>query len=505
MKNSISVNVAILMGIGCTVFFGVNPSFAGTLDLPQTGQTTCYDSAGNVIACSGTGQDGDIQAGVSWPDPRFTDNGDGTITDSLTGLMWLKDAGCLGKRTWPDALDTVNDFNTHPSPYTCGGYTATHSDWTLPNINELESLINAEEPDLTAWLNGQGFLNVQPGYWSSTTLASYANGAWFVMIAQPGDVYYSGKAFDGCVWPVRVANPTPPAAVWKTGQNQSYAASDDGALQRGAPWPGPRFTDNGNGTVTDHLTGLMWLKDANCFASGSWQKALDEVADLNANPGSYSCGGYTGTYYSDWRLPNTKELHSLTDFSRHDPALPEGHPFSNVAQGTLYWSSTTTAYETSKAWGVAMDEGTIVSPFFGSKSDVASVWPVRAGVTEALVSLDIKANGSDGPITVSSSDPVAIEVSLDPGNRDGQLADWWIAVNIPFAPTGDWYSYVYSHGWCTGVHLCAKAGLFDLAPFEVLNMMLPVGTYTFYFAIDNPDGLATGPWWGLDSVVVNVN
>ena len=64
--------------------------------------------------------------------------------------------------------------------------------------------------------------------------------------------------------------------------------------------------------------------------------------------------------------------------------------------------------------------------------------------------------------------------------------------------------YIRSAG-CLGVNLYAQAGLLDLAQFEVLNIALPLGTYTFYFAIDDLDGTATGPWWGLDSVVVNVN
>lgn len=64
------------------------------------------------------------------------------------------------------------------------------------------------------------------------------------------------------------------APVERTGQTTSYAAGDDGDLQRGAIWPNPRFTDNGNGTVTDNLTGLIWLKDANCFGKRFWADAL---------------------------------------------------------------------------------------------------------------------------------------------------------------------------------------------------------------------------------------
>ena len=102
----------------------------GVICLPQTGQTTCWDKNGNVIPCSGTGQDGNIQAGVAWPNPRFTDDGDGTVTDNLTGLMWTQNANPAGKyMTWQQGIDYVKTLNT-------GG----HADWRLPNVNELESL-----------------------------------------------------------------------------------------------------------------------------------------------------------------------------------------------------------------------------------------------------------------------------------------------------------------------------------------------------------------------------
>ncbi|MCF8083333.1 MAG: hypothetical protein K9M96_09570 [Deltaproteobacteria bacterium] len=117
---------------------------------------------------------------------------------------------------------------------------------------------------------------------------------------------------------------------------------------------------------------------------------------------------------------------------------------------------------------------------------------------------DIRANGSHGPITVSSGSPVSITVSLDPGASAGQNADWWVAAATPFAPPGDWYSYVYPTGWGPGRNRCIQTGLFGFASFEVMNRVLLKGAYTFYFAIDDPDGLATGPWWGIDSVGVTV-
>ena len=194
----------IVMILAFIIFLLPVLSSAGEINLPKTGQETCYDESGNVIECTNTGQDGDIQAGVEWPEPRFVDNGDGTVTDNLTGLMWLKDANCLGARAgWQGALNFVADFNTNPSNYTCTNYTANYTDWVLPNIVELESLVNAEESIPALWLNTQGFANVQSaGYWSSSTIVSHTGYAWYVSMVV-GDVSNNGKTYFFYVWPVR--------------------------------------------------------------------------------------------------------------------------------------------------------------------------------------------------------------------------------------------------------------------------------------------------------------
>ncbi len=131
---------------------------------------------------------------------------------------------------------------------------------------------------------------------------------------------------------------------------------------------------------------------------------------------------------------------------------------------------------------------------------------IHAFLLTPLVSAiaDIKANGSDAPITVSPADPVSITLELDPFLKQGVNADWWVAVNTPFEPPADWYSYVYPVGWSPRIHPCVQMPLFHLPTFEILNTTLPVGGYTFYFALDDPDGEATGPWWGIDAVYVNV-
>ena len=162
-----------------------------------------------------------------------------------------------------------------------------------------------------------------------------------------------------------------PAETWRTGQTVSHYGGDDGALQKGSVWPAPRFIDNGDGTVTDHLTGLIWLRNANCFSARLWVQALSDSNSL----ASGTCGLLDGSLPGDWRLPNRKELFSLVDFSRDNPALPTGHPFP-VVQSDLYWSASTRVDNTSGAWVVDMQYGSVG---ISNKANLLYVWPVRGG------------------------------------------------------------------------------------------------------------------------------
>jgi hypothetical protein len=171
------------------------PVFAGTAQLPMTGQTVCYDSSGAAIPCAGTGQDGDLRAGVPWPAPRFAVSGD-CVTDSLTGLTWAHSGNLAGAATWQGALDWVAALNSGSG--LCG-----YHDWRLPNINELESMVGVAQPSSADWLNGQGFTAVQAGwYWSSTTYADDSTSAWGVFMPV-GGVGKLSKSITYYVWPVR--------------------------------------------------------------------------------------------------------------------------------------------------------------------------------------------------------------------------------------------------------------------------------------------------------------
>jgi hypothetical protein len=168
--------------------------------------------------------------------------------------------------------------------------------------------------------------------------------------------------------------------VPKTDQTESYETGDDGDLRKGVTWPTPRFTDNGDGTVTDNLTGLIWLKNANCDGVKIWADALTYFNTL----ASGVCGLSDSSVAGDWRMPNLFELESLRDMAYSTPCISNavgtdkwttGDPFTGV-QSTYYWSSTTREISTTNAWRVAMSYGFVID---GNKTLYNYVWPVRDG------------------------------------------------------------------------------------------------------------------------------
>ena len=181
----------------------------------KTGQTGCWDDSGNSISCAGTGQDGEYQYGItpalavdflggykapsySGSAARFVDNGDGTVTDNMTALIWTRNAGCFGEKSWNQALSAANLLASGACGLTDG---SVRGQWRLPNSNELRSLG-------PYWpLPGTYFIGVvEDLYWSSTTnndaslpVKYYA---WSVSFYN-GRVNYVTKDNHLYVWPVR--------------------------------------------------------------------------------------------------------------------------------------------------------------------------------------------------------------------------------------------------------------------------------------------------------------
>lgn len=156
----------------------------------QTGQTRCWDEIGVEVACAGTGQDGDSQAGVPIPQPWLVDNVDGTITDTASGLMWLQTMDCIRTRypelthpissvpgnglvSWQQALDFVKGLND--GIYDCGA--PPYANWRVPNIREIVSIMDYSVIN-TEPLSPFVDRNISP--WSSTTVESEPNQAYWL-------------------------------------------------------------------------------------------------------------------------------------------------------------------------------------------------------------------------------------------------------------------------------------------------------------------------------------
>ena len=168
---------------------------------PATGQTTCWDNAGLVTACADTGQDGDVQAGAAL---SYVDNGDGTMTDLITGLMWEKasDDGSIHDKdttySWDNAFAVhVSALNDPNAPF------AGHTDWRVPNYKELVSILDLERfsPSIDPIFE----TGCTPGctvttcsctasqvYWSSTSDAASPPAAWRISF-DDGEVKSDGK------------------------------------------------------------------------------------------------------------------------------------------------------------------------------------------------------------------------------------------------------------------------------------------------------------------------
>ncbi len=178
---------------------GTTLEFAETALVIATGQDTCYSATGAVISCAGTGQDAEFQFGET-ADPRFTINGDGTVTDNLTDLIWLRNANCFGTRSWQNALDDANGLASGSCSLTDG---SSAGDWRLPNIVELRSLIDISPAD-PSLPSGHPFTNFQNTfYWSSTTRVGTPGSAYGIVFDVRGQFVSTSKTGSWYVLPVR--------------------------------------------------------------------------------------------------------------------------------------------------------------------------------------------------------------------------------------------------------------------------------------------------------------
>ncbi len=402
----------------------------------RSGQIECFDATGSEIDCAGSGQDGEFQAGF---EPVFSEQGDGTILDKASGLQWeVLDRDLLSihrmdaSKTWEEAQAKVDALNADSF--------AGFSDWRLPNIRELQTLVAhgvrdpATHPTFDAactdGCNLLGCSCTNPGYhWSSTTCLEVPNQAWSInfyagettrlpkanaataravrggivakgltytdltasilpscVLAGPcGDVNESGTVSAPDALTVLQAavgldvTPRCPvtaigssAEVLRTGQTTCHdtagttidcaGTGQDADFNYGVS---PILVDNGDGTIADEGTGLVWEKldaaPAGLHAQdafGNWGQAFEKIAALNA-------ASFAG--HADWRLPNVRELQTLIRFGTFLPAVPAAFNADcggsctvttcSCTPSNVFWTSTSSADDPAEAWFVDFYDG----------------------------------------------------------------------------------------------------------------------------------------------------
>ncbi|HOR44560.1 MAG TPA: DUF1566 domain-containing protein, partial [Spirochaetota bacterium] len=263
--------------------------------------------------------------------PRFKDNGNGTVTDIMTGLTWLKNAKQLSLKKYVDAVSTAKSLS--------GSY--GYEDWALPNINEIRSLINFNESP-HVYLNKflQNFSNIEY-WWTSTTYINESEKV-YSLIVNNGVFSIDGTNETLYAWAVSGESKNLP----KTGQIESYNLTpgfgDDGDLEKGITWPIPRFHSNIEGTVIDNMTSLMWVNNQ-IYAKKGWIPTLEYINE-NMNTGIIDNYGF-----DDWTIPNAKEIETLSNFGKADITWLNESGLFVVASGKWIWTSNHSTSSSSQA------------------------------------------------------------------------------------------------------------------------------------------------------------
>lgn len=293
----------------------------GDLSYPlvDTGQVTFYDAEGEIdepaVGEAFYGQD----AAYEGNQPSYTDNGNGTVTDNVTGLVWEQDPTDTAA-VWSDAVDYCEALSLGGS-----------DDWRIPILKELFSISDF----------GTGWPYLDTEYF------------YLVEARQDKDQQFWANHYEVAT---ELAVPNSAFGVnHMTGHIKAYPDGSDGNERAakyvrcvsGDEYGINAFADNGDGTVTDNATGLMWAQD-DSGEGLDWESGLALAVEANAE-------NYLG--YSDWRVPDVKELQSIVDYSGVYPAI-DTSLFGITDEDSYFWTSTSAYFSTQEpghyyAWYVA--------------------------------------------------------------------------------------------------------------------------------------------------------
>ena len=354
---------------------------ASQVKIPDTSQVT--DTTATF------GEDADYTLNAQ----SFTDNGNGTVTDNITGLMWQKTDN--GESTWDNAVASASSINT-------GGYT----DWRLPTPSELFSIFNHNNGNPVA-LNTTYFPSATPAaeyWWTSDVYGTSTTSVWCAN---------SGGGIGG----------KPKAETLSAGGAFRYHAR----YVRGTkPSNGHNYRNNGDGTITDLDTNLMWTQIPGPAAT--WDAALTYAENL-------SLGGF-----SDWRLPNIKELQTLTDY-----ALTTATTTTNIKPSinrTAFAKTLTNCATTLGSTTVTCDDttGLVTGMPVVDAASIASTYisnttvPTIASVGTGTFTLSTAATGSGSALTFKALvKPTAYWASTS--LKGDATKAWLVETGINNAPT----------------------------------------------------------------------
>ncbi|OQX57998.1 MAG: hypothetical protein B5M52_06200, partial [Helicobacteraceae bacterium 4484_230] len=355
-----------------TVLTAITVFLLADSSLLKTGQIKSYNQNNVVVTDGSVKDDGYYQIGL---DHQYTrDDEKGIVYDHVTGLEWQDTSIVKSKtRTWQGAINYCNTLALD------GG------NWSLPDVKELETLVNYAEccPSIDAIFEN---IPAVSAYWSSTTYVHDTTKAWRVRFNW-GYSFPELKSGTVLVRCVRGGNP----------ENPNFIRSEDDI-------------------VSDLVTGLAWQDDADAKnIKKNWIGAIHYCDDLTLGS------------YSDWRLPNQKELISIADRSRYNPAIET--IFENIAPRTSrlnassYWSSTTRIQhpDTIDAWHVSYEKSL---NYYNRKETLRHVRCVRGG--------EVGSNTNTPPIATDNNYSTIVDMT-----KSGNV----ITDGIPDSdPDGDTFS-----------------------------------------------------------------
>ena len=327
---------------------------AQSYKIVDTGQSIFYNNQSEISEPQPDGSFYGQDASISGHQPVYTDNGDGTVTDNITGLMWQQSTDLNG-----DGVTNITDKRSQAEAE-AGADTfrlAGYDDWRLPSIKEAYSLFmfTGEDPSgyegtdtdgLTPFVD-TAFFDVAYGDTDAGERiidGQYASTTLYVGTTMNGDATMFGVNFvDGRI----KGYPTGPMPG-QTEDKQFYVLYVRGNEGYGIN----DFVDNSDGTISDEATGLMWMQDDSQVGM-DWETALEFAQTKN---------GENYLAHNDWRVPNAKELHSILDYTR-SPQTTNSAAIDPVFSCTIivdeggdpnyasYWSSSTHANMNNGAWG----------------------------------------------------------------------------------------------------------------------------------------------------------